>query len=109
MLEIILIVLIILLFMGFLGNVAGFLWTLLIGALVGWLASLVTKTDMQQGALANILVGVVGCLLGSWLFGSVLGIGAATAAGSLSLYGIFFGVLGAIVLIAILKALKVLR
>jgi uncharacterized membrane protein YeaQ/YmgE (transglycosylase-associated protein family) len=43
------------------------------------------------------------------LFGSVLGIGGATAAGTLSLWGIIWGVIGAVVLIAILKALKILK
>jgi uncharacterized membrane protein YeaQ/YmgE (transglycosylase-associated protein family) len=65
------------------------------------------KTDTQQGAFVNILVGIVGSLLGSWLFGSVLGIGGAMAAGSLSLVGIFWGVVGAVILIAILRAFKV--
>lgn len=109
MLEIILLALVVLLFFGFVGNVTAFIWALLTGAIIGWLASLVMKTDSQQGALLNILIGIVGSLLGSWLFGSVLGIGAATAAGSFSLYGILFGVLGAVVLIAILKAINVLR
>lgn len=82
---------------------------LLVGALIGWLASLVAKTDGQQGALANIVIGVIGAALGRWLFGGVLGLGSAGAAGSFSLIGIFWGVLGALVLIFLLRGLRVLR
>jgi uncharacterized membrane protein YeaQ/YmgE (transglycosylase-associated protein family) len=85
----------------------GWLVAIIVGALIGWIASLIMKTDTQQGAFVNILVGIVGSLLGSWLFGSVLGIGGAMAAGSLSLVGIFWGVVGAVILIAILRAFKV--
>lgn len=80
---------------------------ILVGALIGWLASLFMKTETQQGAIANILVGIVGSVLGKWLFGDVLGIGGATAAGTFSLVGIFWGVIGAVILIAILRAFKV--
>ena len=87
----------------------GWIIVILVGALIGWLASMVMHTDEQQGALANIGIGIVGSLLGSWLFGSVLKIGSATAAGTFSVWGIIWGVVGAIVLIAILKAIKVLK
>lgn len=80
---------------------------ILIGALIGWIASMIMKTDSQQGALANILVGIIGSLLGKWLFSDVLGIGGAASAGTFSLWGILWGVVGAIILIAILRALKV--
>jgi len=87
----------------------GWIVVILVGALIGWIASRIMSTDAQQGALANIGIGIVGSLLGSWLFGGVLGIGSAGSAGSLSLWGILWGVVGAVVLIAILKALKVLK
>lgn len=87
----------------------GWIVLILVGALIGWLASMIMSTDEQQGALANIAIGIFGSVLGSWLFGSVLGIGGATTAGALSLWGIIWGVLGAVVLIAVLKALKVLK
>ena len=45
------------------------LW-LLFGALVGWLASMVMRTDAQQGALLNIVVGIIGALIGGFLFGA---------------------------------------
>ena len=41
--------------------------TLIIGGVVGWLASIVMKTNAQMGWIANVLVGVVGSLLGFWI------------------------------------------
>ncbi|KEF34071.1 hypothetical protein RDMS_09425 [Deinococcus sp. RL] len=83
---------------------------ILVGALCGWLASLIMKTDAQQGAVANILIGIVGAVLAQWLFGNLLGIGGAQVAGSdFNFWSIIWGVIGSVVLIAILKALRVLR
>jgi uncharacterized membrane protein YeaQ/YmgE (transglycosylase-associated protein family) len=76
---------------------------ILTGALIGWLASLVMKTDSSMGMLANILVGIVGSLLGRWLFADVLGIGSASAAGTFTLLGVLWGVVGAVILLAILR------
>jgi len=85
------------------------IFAIIVGALVGWIASLIMKTDEQQGLLLNIIVGIVGSILGKWIFGSVLGIGSAYDAGTFSFLGILWGVIGAVVLIAILRALKVMR
>jgi uncharacterized membrane protein YeaQ/YmgE (transglycosylase-associated protein family) len=81
---------------------------ILVGALIGWLASRFAGTDGQQGAFANILIGIFGASLGRWLFSDVLGIGGGNA-GAFSIVGIFWGVLGALVLIFVLKAFKILR
>lgn len=81
---------------------------ILVGALIGWLASLVMGTDARQGALANIIIGIVGSALGRWLFADVLHIGGAVAAGSFTLLGLLWGVLGAVVLIFLLRAIRVL-
>ena len=45
--------------------------TLLIGGIIGWVASIVMKSDAQMGVLANILVGIVGSFLGHWLAGAL--------------------------------------
>jgi uncharacterized membrane protein YeaQ/YmgE (transglycosylase-associated protein family) len=86
----------------------GWIIAILVGALVGWLASIVMKTDAQQGPIANILIGIIGATLARWLFADVLGIGGATA-GTLSVMGILWGLIGAVVLIFILKAVRVLK
>jgi uncharacterized membrane protein YeaQ/YmgE (transglycosylase-associated protein family) len=67
------------------------------------------KTDEQQGAILNIVIGIVGGFLGSWLFGDVLGFGTAILAGTFSVVGIFWALLGAVVLIGVLKLVKFLR
>lgn len=75
---------------------------ILVGALIGWIAGMIMKTS--YGLIVDILVGIVGSLLGKWIFADLLGIGGAAAAGSLSVMGIVWGVLGAVVLLAILRA-----
>jgi uncharacterized membrane protein YeaQ/YmgE (transglycosylase-associated protein family) len=50
-----------------------FIIALIMGGIIGWLASIVMKTNAQQGILLNIIVGCVGSVLGRLLFGSLLG------------------------------------
>ncbi|WP_420595085.1 GlsB/YeaQ/YmgE family stress response membrane protein [Deinococcus sp.] len=84
--------------------------TILVGALCGWLASMIMNTNAQQGAIANILIGVVGALLAQWIFAGLLNIGgAASAGGGFSFWSIVWGIVGSVILIAILKAVKILR
>ncbi|SMB90994.1 GlsB/YeaQ/YmgE family stress response membrane protein [Deinococcus hopiensis] len=83
--------------------------TLLVGALCGWLASLVMRTDAQQGAVANILIGIVGSVLAQLLFGNLLHLGGDIAGNGFNIMSIVWGVVGSVVLIALLKALRVLR
>jgi uncharacterized membrane protein YeaQ/YmgE (transglycosylase-associated protein family) len=73
--------------------------TIVIGGIIGWLASIVMKTNAQMGLVANVLVGVVGSVLGAWLAG-VLGVPATNA-----VVGYIISIVGAVILIAILKAL----
>jgi uncharacterized membrane protein YeaQ/YmgE (transglycosylase-associated protein family) len=80
-----------------------FIVAIVIGGIIGWLASKVMKTDAQMGLLANIVVGVVGSVLGHWLAGA-LGIAAFGSLGSF-----IISLLGAVVLIAILRALGFFR
>jgi uncharacterized membrane protein YeaQ/YmgE (transglycosylase-associated protein family) len=75
--------------------------TLVIGGIVGWLASLVMKTNAQMGLIANVVVGVLGSLLGFWLAG-LLGLGAGNVVVSYVI-----AVIGAGLLIAILKAVGI--
>jgi uncharacterized membrane protein YeaQ/YmgE (transglycosylase-associated protein family) len=77
--------------------------TLIVGGIIGWLASVVMKTNAQMGPLANIIVGIIGSMLGFWLAGAA-GIGAGSTA-----MAYLISVLGAVVLIILLKGLKVLK
>ena len=76
---------------------------IIVGAIIGWLAGLIMKTNM--GIIVDIIVGIVGSLLGRWIFSDLLGIGGAGVAGTFSLMGIVWGVVGAIILLAILRAI----
>ena len=81
----------------------GWIVTIVIGGIVGWLASIVMKTNAQMGMIANVIVGVVGSVLGSWLAG-LLGVPATSAA-----VGYVVSIVGAVILIGILKALGVFK
>jgi uncharacterized membrane protein YeaQ/YmgE (transglycosylase-associated protein family) len=81
----------------------GLIVTLIIGGVIGWLASLVMKTSAQMGIIANIVVGIIGAVLGFWVAGA-LGI---VAVGSVGAW--IISIIGAVVLIAILKALNVYK
>jgi uncharacterized membrane protein YeaQ/YmgE (transglycosylase-associated protein family) len=81
----------------------GWIVTIVIGGIIGWLASIVMKTNAQMGIIANILVGVVGSVLGSWLAG-VLGVPATSA-----VVGYIISIVGAVILIAILKAVGIFK
>ncbi len=77
------------------------LW-IVFGALVGWVASMIMKTDHQQGAVLNIVVGIVGAVLGGWLM-SFFG---QAGVNEISVYSFLVALLGACFLIAIVKALR---
>jgi uncharacterized membrane protein YeaQ/YmgE (transglycosylase-associated protein family) len=76
--------------------------TLIIGGIVGWLASIVMKTNAQMGLIANVLVGVVGSALGFWIAGLL---GIAPAGGILRFV---VAIAGAALLIFILDRLGVI-
>ncbi|KAB8141975.1 GlsB/YeaQ/YmgE family stress response membrane protein [Chloroflexia bacterium SDU3-3] len=78
------------------------LW-LLFGALVGWLASLVMRTDAQQGAILNIVVGIVGAFLGGLLFSFLPGSNVNLNDGNFSLWSLFVSFIGAVVLLGIVN------
>jgi len=81
----------------------GWIVTIVIGGIIGWLASIVMKTNAQMGLIANVVVGVVGSLLGSWIAG-LLGVASTSA-----VVGYIISIVGAVILIAILKALGLFK
>lgn len=80
------------------------LW-IVIGGVLGWLASLVMKTDAQQGLFLNIVVGIVGALLGGWLLSPLFGTGTINA-NDFSLGALLVSFLGAIILLAVVKLVR---
>jgi uncharacterized membrane protein YeaQ/YmgE (transglycosylase-associated protein family) len=77
--------------------------TLVIGGIVGWLGSLMMKTNAQMGIFANIIVGIAGSFLGFWLAGQ-LGIG-----GEGPVVRWLIAIVGAMILIGILKILNIFK
>ena len=81
----------------------GIIIWLIVGGVIGWLASLVMRRDGQQGILLNIIVGIIGAFIGGWL-GRLLGIGRRDINdGNFSIGGLLLSLLGAIVLLAIVN------
>lgn len=76
---------------------------LIVGALAGWIASMIMKTDAQMGALANIVVGIIGAFIGGWVVNLF---GTAPAAGELNIPSILTAILGSVILLAIVKAVR---
>jgi uncharacterized membrane protein YeaQ/YmgE (transglycosylase-associated protein family) len=83
------------------GTLMGFIVWLIIGGVVGWLASLVMRTDAQQGIILNIVVGIVGAFLAGLLLG-----GGNINQDPLDLTNILYSLLGAIILLAIVNLVR---
>jgi uncharacterized membrane protein YeaQ/YmgE (transglycosylase-associated protein family) len=78
---------------------------IVIGGILGWLASLVMKTDAQQGMLLNVVVGIVGALLSGWLLAPMLGTGTINS-DDFSIESLAVSFVGALVLLAIVNLLR---
>jgi uncharacterized membrane protein YeaQ/YmgE (transglycosylase-associated protein family) len=76
------------------------LW-LLFGALVGWLASIVMRTDAQQGTILNIVVGIIGALIGGFLFGA-----NTINQSSFNLTALLVSFIGAVILLGIVNLVR---
>jgi uncharacterized membrane protein YeaQ/YmgE (transglycosylase-associated protein family) len=79
------------------------LW-LIVGGIVGWLASLIMKTDGQQGILLNVIVGIVGAFIGGWLISPMVGTG--TINDGFSIGSLVVSLIGAIILLAIVNLFR---
>lgn len=77
------------------------LW-IVFGALVGWIASIIMKTDSQQGVLLDIVVGIVGATVGGWAM-SMLG---ESGVSGFNFYSFLVAILGGVLLIAIVKTVR---
>jgi uncharacterized membrane protein YeaQ/YmgE (transglycosylase-associated protein family) len=78
---------------------------LVVGGVLGWLASLVMRTDGQQGIILNIVVGIVGAILAGFIITPLIG-GVPITSGSLSLQSLLVSFLGAVVLLAIVNLFR---
>jgi len=80
------------------------IWVVL-GGIIGWLASIVMKTNAQQGLFLNVVVGIVGAFLGGLLLTPLLGSGTINN-DDFSLSGVLVSFLGAIILLAIVNLFR---
>ena len=78
---------------------------LVVGGVIGWVASLIMKTDAQQGMILNIVVGVIGALIGGWLLSPMVGAGTVNQ-GDFSLMGLLVSLGGAIVLLFVVNLVR---
>lgn len=78
---------------------------LIVGGIIGWLASIVMRTDAQQGILLNIVVGIVGALIAGVLITPLIG-GAPITSGSFDVMSLLASFLGAVVLLAIVNLFR---
>jgi uncharacterized membrane protein YeaQ/YmgE (transglycosylase-associated protein family) len=76
---------------------------IIVGAIAGWLASIVMKTNAEQGLIMDIIVGIVGAFIGGFVL-SLLGVGAGVT--GLNIGSILTAFIGAVILLGILRALR---
>ncbi len=82
-----------------------FIIWLIVGGIIGWIASMIMRTDGQQGIVLNVIVGIVGALLAGWLLTPLLGSGTINQ-NDFSLSGLLVSLLGAVVLLGIVNLFR---
>lgn len=78
---------------------------LIVGGLIGWIASLIMRTDAQQGMFLNVVVGIIGALIGGWLLSPMLGAGTINQS-DFSLGGLIVSLIGAVILLALVNLIR---
>ena len=73
---------------------------LIVGGICGWLASLIMRTDAQQGIIMNIVVGIVGAVIAGWLLGK------GNINQGISIETFLWSLIGAIILLAIVNLIR---
>ncbi len=82
----------------------GWIIAIIVGGIAGWLASIVMNRDASMGIFWNIIVGIIGAVLGNWIAGTFLGIGGSIQ--EFSLTGFIIAIVGAIVLLGIVNLVQ---
>jgi uncharacterized membrane protein YeaQ/YmgE (transglycosylase-associated protein family) len=82
-----------------------FIIWVVIGGILGWIASMIMRTNAQQGLLLNVLVGIVGALLGGWLLAPLFGTGTINQS-DFSVGSLIVSLLGAVILLAVVNLFR---
>jgi len=82
-----------------------FIIWLVVGGLIGWVASMIMRTDGQQGIILNVVVGIVGAFLGGFLLAPLFGTGTVNS-NDFSIGGLAVSLLGAVILLAIVNLVR---
>lgn len=82
-----------------------FIIWLVVGGVIGWLASLLMKTDAQQGMFLNVVVGVVGALIAGWFISPMVGV-ATINQDNFSLPALLISLIGAVVLLGVVNLIR---
>jgi uncharacterized membrane protein YeaQ/YmgE (transglycosylase-associated protein family) len=82
----------------------GILIWLIVGGVVGWLASIIMRTDAQQGILLNVIVGIVGALLAGFIISPMVGVGTINE--GITLASFLISLVGAVILLAIVNLFR---
>jgi uncharacterized membrane protein YeaQ/YmgE (transglycosylase-associated protein family) len=80
------------------------LW-LVLGGVIGWLASMLMKTNDQQGMFLNVVVGIVGAMVAGWVVSPLVGVGTINQ-NNFSLPGLMVSFVGAVILLAIVNIFR---
>ena len=83
----------------------GLIIILIVGALVGWVASMIMRTDAQQGMFLNVIVGIVGAALGGWLISPMVGVPTINQ-NAFSFGALVVSLIGAIILLLIVNLFR---
>lgn len=83
----------------------GIIILLVVGGIIGWLASLIMRTDGQQGIFLNVVVGIIGAILAGFIVTPLIG-GAPITSGEISIQSILVSLLGAVILLAIINLVR---
>jgi uncharacterized membrane protein YeaQ/YmgE (transglycosylase-associated protein family) len=78
---------------------------LIVGGIIGWVASMIMRTDAQQGMFLNVVVGIIGAALGGWLISPLLGMPSIND-GSFSVGALIVSLIGAVILLAIVNLFR---
>ena len=82
-----------------------FIIWLVIGGIIGWVASMIMKTDAQQGVILNVVVGIVGAMLGGWLISPLVGVPTINQ-DAFSIPAMLVSLVGAVILLAVVNLVR---